>query len=111
MSHWAPPSDYVCFVRVELDFIANSACVWINGRPVGSDLPISPPVSHPDDFDGRELRLERWAFTSPGNYEGYRPAYTDIDDLEFGTWESPTSTATPAASQATVARNGSPTEH
>jgi serine/threonine protein kinase len=95
--HWTPGKEYACFLHVALDFDRQKGFVWINGEQVGDELSISPRRFQPKSFRGQTFRLDRWGFTSPGNYEGYHPSYTDIDDLEFGTWEY----ASPGSQQGT----------
>ena len=87
---WPRDEEFVCLLRVELDFPAGKAHVWIDGRRVGNELPVTAKQYHVAELPDHPIKLNRWAFQGPSGYTGrkeYHPRYLDIDDLEIGAWE------------------------
>lgn len=97
ISDWPQGQEFVCRLRVEMEFAKGRAQVWIDGQQHGVDLPLTPKRYYDDRAPDHTFRLNRWGFLGPTNYDQkslgghpdlmFQPGYADIDDLELGTWE------------------------
>jgi len=95
---WPQGQECVFALRVEVDFTQpeSGARVWINEQIDRQALAVTPKRFRYYGAPGSTLRLDRWGFMGPANYNKpeqgghpdlmYQPRYVDIDDLEIGTW-------------------------
>ena len=80
---WTPGTDTVCTVRAEIDWLTDSAKVYLNSTLASDELKPWPKVIPASSVYGAQVELDKWGF---GVADGFTPGVAGrvfIDDVSL----------------------------